>query len=207
MRRAATWRCAPGEIVGVAGVSGNGQRELMEALTGQRRAPAAASRVDGERLRCRPRAQNRRLQGAQPARGAAAQRLRRRAQRGREHGAAQLRRARRSRRAGLARARRRMREPCAATGSPRTSVKTHGPRARRSARCRAATCSARCWRASSSATRELLIVANPVLRPGLPVPWPRSTRRLRAARDARRRGAAGQRGPRRAAGTGRPHRR
>jgi ABC-type uncharacterized transport system ATPase subunit len=26
-----------GEIVGVAGVSGNGQRELMEALTGQRR--------------------------------------------------------------------------------------------------------------------------------------------------------------------------
>jgi general nucleoside transport system ATP-binding protein len=32
-----------GEIVGIAGVSGNGQRELMEALVGQRAAPAAGA--------------------------------------------------------------------------------------------------------------------------------------------------------------------
>ena len=31
-------RCARGEILGVAGVSGNGQRELVEALVGQRAA-------------------------------------------------------------------------------------------------------------------------------------------------------------------------
>jgi ABC-type uncharacterized transport system ATPase subunit len=43
------WRCRAelqvraGEIVGVAGVSGNGQRELMEALVGQR--PRAGGRV------------------------------------------------------------------------------------------------------------------------------------------------------------------
>lgn len=36
-----------GEIVGVAGVSGNGQRELMESLVGQRRRLAGAVRVDG----------------------------------------------------------------------------------------------------------------------------------------------------------------
>ncbi len=51
--------CA-GEIVGVAGVSGNGQRELMQALTGQRRvlagrievsgAPFSASREENRRL-------------------------------------------------------------------------------------------------------------------------------------------------------------
>ncbi|MEZ5650048.1 MAG: ABC transporter ATP-binding protein [Burkholderiaceae bacterium] len=37
-----------GEIVGVAGVSGNGQTELMELLTGQRAARAGEIRVDGE---------------------------------------------------------------------------------------------------------------------------------------------------------------
>ncbi len=31
--------CTAGEIVGIAGVSGNGQRELTEALLGQRRIP------------------------------------------------------------------------------------------------------------------------------------------------------------------------
>jgi len=36
-----------GEIVGVAGVSGNGQRELMEALAGQRRREAGSVTVDG----------------------------------------------------------------------------------------------------------------------------------------------------------------
>ncbi len=36
-----------GEIVGVAGVSGNGQRELMEALVGQRRRVGGSVQVDG----------------------------------------------------------------------------------------------------------------------------------------------------------------
>jgi simple sugar transport system ATP-binding protein len=49
-----------GEIVGVAGVSGNGQRELMEALVGQRPMESGDVRVSGERFHA-TRAQNRRL--------------------------------------------------------------------------------------------------------------------------------------------------
>jgi simple sugar transport system ATP-binding protein len=49
-----------GEIVGVAGVSGNGQRELMEALVGQRRREAGSVRVAGQPYAAR-RAENRRL--------------------------------------------------------------------------------------------------------------------------------------------------
>jgi ABC-type uncharacterized transport system ATPase subunit len=49
-----------GEIVGVAGVSGNGQRELMEALVGQRLIDCGEVRVSGERFHA-TRAQNRRL--------------------------------------------------------------------------------------------------------------------------------------------------
>ncbi len=49
-----------GEIVGVAGVSGNGQRELMQALTGQRPRVGGEVRVGGEDYRAR-REQNRRL--------------------------------------------------------------------------------------------------------------------------------------------------
>jgi simple sugar transport system ATP-binding protein len=51
---AARSRCRPepavrsGEILGIAGVSGNGQRELVEALVGQRRALAGTVRVVGE---------------------------------------------------------------------------------------------------------------------------------------------------------------
>ncbi len=41
----------PGEIVGIAGVSGNGQRELVEALVGQRTQAAGAIRVDGAPFR------------------------------------------------------------------------------------------------------------------------------------------------------------
>jgi simple sugar transport system ATP-binding protein len=43
----------PGEIVGVAGVSGNGQRELIEALAGQRQITAGEITVAGERYRGR----------------------------------------------------------------------------------------------------------------------------------------------------------
>jgi simple sugar transport system ATP-binding protein len=49
-----------GEIVGIAGVSGNGQRELMEALAGQRRRAAGSVRVAGRAFRA-TRTQNRRL--------------------------------------------------------------------------------------------------------------------------------------------------
>ena len=47
-----------GEIVGVAGVSGNGQRELMQALTGQRAREGGSVQVDGQPFRAR-RADNR----------------------------------------------------------------------------------------------------------------------------------------------------
>jgi ABC-type uncharacterized transport system ATPase subunit len=46
--RDATLAVRTGEIVGIAGVSGNGQRELVEALAGQRTPSAGAIRVDGE---------------------------------------------------------------------------------------------------------------------------------------------------------------
>jgi simple sugar transport system ATP-binding protein len=49
-----------GEIVGVAGVSGNGQRELMESLVGQRAIDSGRVRVSGEAFHA-TRAQNRRL--------------------------------------------------------------------------------------------------------------------------------------------------
>jgi simple sugar transport system ATP-binding protein len=41
---------APGEIVGVAGVSGNGQTELCEALAGMRQPTSGSIRVDGVEL-------------------------------------------------------------------------------------------------------------------------------------------------------------
>jgi general nucleoside transport system ATP-binding protein len=49
-----------GEIVGVAGVSGNGQRELMESLVGQRLRAGGSVRVAGAPFRA-SRAENRRL--------------------------------------------------------------------------------------------------------------------------------------------------
>lgn len=49
-----------GEIVGVAGVSGNGQRELMEALAGQRRRDGGSVTVNGQPYTA-TRAQNRAL--------------------------------------------------------------------------------------------------------------------------------------------------
>jgi simple sugar transport system ATP-binding protein len=41
----------PGEIVGIAGVSGNGQRELVEALVGQRAPVSGTIQVDGTHYR------------------------------------------------------------------------------------------------------------------------------------------------------------
>jgi simple sugar transport system ATP-binding protein len=45
--RGVSLRVAAGEIVGVAGVSGNGQRELVEALAGQRETTAGSIRIGG----------------------------------------------------------------------------------------------------------------------------------------------------------------
>ena len=49
-RRCATSRSPirAGEIVGIAGVSGNGQRQLVEVLAGQREAESGAIRMHGE---------------------------------------------------------------------------------------------------------------------------------------------------------------
>jgi len=46
-----------GEILGIAGVSGNGQRELVEVLAGQRAPSAGAVRVHGKAYRARRREQ------------------------------------------------------------------------------------------------------------------------------------------------------
>jgi ABC-type uncharacterized transport system ATPase subunit len=51
---------APGEILGIAGVSGNGQRELVEALVGQRPRAAGAVSVQGHAYAAR-REENHRL--------------------------------------------------------------------------------------------------------------------------------------------------
>ncbi len=53
-------RVAPGEILGVAGVSGNGQRELVEALVGQRPRASGEVHVDGQPYAAR-RTENHRL--------------------------------------------------------------------------------------------------------------------------------------------------
>ena len=50
----------PGEIVGVAGISGNGQRELVEALVGQRKRIAGTVEVNGQPYDAK-RAQNHQL--------------------------------------------------------------------------------------------------------------------------------------------------
>ncbi len=57
---ALTLQVRAGEIVGIAGVSGNGQRELMEALSGQRRREAGSVQIDGQPYAA-TRRENRRL--------------------------------------------------------------------------------------------------------------------------------------------------
>src|SRR5262249_35186029 len=49
--RGATLTVRAGEIVGIAGVSGNGQRQLVEVLAGQRAATAGKIRIHGEPYR------------------------------------------------------------------------------------------------------------------------------------------------------------
>src|SRR5439155_234316 len=49
--RGLTLAVRPGEILGIAGVSGNGQRELVEALIGQRRPLRGEIRVGGQPYR------------------------------------------------------------------------------------------------------------------------------------------------------------
>jgi simple sugar transport system ATP-binding protein len=51
--RAASFEVRAGEIVGIAGVSGNGQRELVETLLGQREPASGEIRIGGERYRGR----------------------------------------------------------------------------------------------------------------------------------------------------------
>ena len=48
---AVSFKVRSGEIVGIAGVSGNGQLELVEVLSGQREAAAGTIRVHGERYK------------------------------------------------------------------------------------------------------------------------------------------------------------
>ena len=56
-RRSRSWTSTvkAGEIVGIAGVSGNGQRELVEMLAGQRPAASGEVFIDGEPYRATPR--------------------------------------------------------------------------------------------------------------------------------------------------------
>ena len=74
-----------GEIVGIAGVSGNGQSELVEVLAGQRDATGGRMLVEGESLHGQAR-RDAAPSSRAAARGAAAQRLRRAHERRREHG-------------------------------------------------------------------------------------------------------------------------
>ena len=73
-----------GEIVGIAGVSGNGQRQLVEVLAGQREAESGEIRVAGDAYHAQPRG-DAPAQDVAAAGGAAEERLRRRHERRRQH--------------------------------------------------------------------------------------------------------------------------
>ncbi len=148
----------PGEIVGIAGVSGNGQRELVEALIGQRPTPAGEIRVNGKPLSRDARRDPRRRAFSlpeEPLRNACvpgmsvAENMALRNFDGR--------RSPRARGSGAA--------PCSsARAACIARVQGEDRRARRADRARspAATCSARCSRASCPASAAVLIAANPV---------------------------------------------
>ena len=70
------WRCSAHEIVGIAGVSGNGQRQLVQVLAGQRAPSGGRIRVHGEDYRATPRRDSP-PPLPRPAGDAAAERLRR----------------------------------------------------------------------------------------------------------------------------------
>ncbi len=149
-RRCATFRSRirAGEIVGIAGVSGNGQRQLVEVLAGQREAEAGQIHIGGEPYHARPRG-DAPPQGLVPAGGAAEERLRGAHERRRQSGVPRLRPAAvRARRAGGS-----IDPPSASGRRARSSATRSRPAAPipRSASSRAATFSARCWRASSVA--------------------------------------------------------
>ena len=138
-----------GEIVGIAGVSGNGQRELVEVLAGQREAESGEMQVAGDPYHAQPRG-DAAPQDVAAAGGAAEERLRRRHERRRQHRLPRIRPRALCQRRLVAQPRR----PSARTPSAR-SASTRSRPARPDTpirRCRAATCSARCWRASSAAT-------------------------------------------------------
>ena len=89
-----------GEIVGIAGISGNGQKEFLEVLAGQRQRDGGEVLIKGSPYRRQPQRGARAQCPLHPG-GAAAQRLRAEDDGGREHGLPHLRR-RRSRQAGAA---------------------------------------------------------------------------------------------------------
>jgi len=153
-----------GEVVGIAGVSGNGQRELMEALAGQRAREAGTVQVEGRRYRATR--TEIRLLGVrglpeEPLRNACvapmsvADNL---ALRGFD--APPL-------------ARWGLRRPGAAARRARASGRA--AKARRSRPCRAATCSARCWRASCR-TRPACCSSPTRCSASTSPRWPRCTR-------------------------------
>ena len=79
-----------GEIVGIAGVSGNGQRQLVEVLAGQRDASGGEVRIAGDTLSRHAR-RDAPAQALLPAGGTAQERLRRAHERIGEHGVPRLR--------------------------------------------------------------------------------------------------------------------
>jgi ABC-type multidrug transport system ATPase subunit len=198
--RALSLAVRAGEIVGVAGVSGNGQRELMEALVGQRARESGQVRVAGQPFAA-TRAENQRLGvralPEEPLRNACVGAL----------SVADNMGLRTSTRRPSPAAAGAWVAACAPRPAPGSASTASRPRAsaRPSAACPAAMCSAPCWPASWPASRACCWSPTRSSAWTSP-PWPTST--PGCARPAPRlRGAAGQRGPGRAAGPGRPHRR
>ncbi len=137
-----------GEIVGIAGVSGNGQRQLVEVLAGQREAESGEIRVAGEVYHARREEMRRHkmsLLPEEPLKNACVGGM----------SVADNIAFREFDRAPFASGgwwlnRAAFRERRDAQDQPLQDQDPHARR-RRSRRCRAATCSARCWRASSAA--------------------------------------------------------
>ena len=137
-----------GEIVGIAGVSGNGQSELVEVLSGQREPTSGAHLRPRQAVRADAR-EHGQLQDLRPARGAAEERHRAAHVGGREHGVPHLRQAADHQHRLVAVARADARE--GARADRRLPRQDALARERRSRTSPAATCSAPCWRASCRA--------------------------------------------------------